>query len=94
MRKIVLSAMAVSGLAMLGASPAHAVGTKYPFCLTGDAYPALSNCTFTTYEQCSATASGRRLYCIANPFFAGKSDDPYAYPNRNRPMQPGNSTRY
>jgi hypothetical protein len=59
--------LAASGLAALGAAPAEAVGTRYPFCLQGDEYPALSHCTFASYEQCQATASGRFLYCIANP---------------------------
>jgi hypothetical protein len=38
------------------AAPAEAVGTRYPFCIQGDEYPGLSNCTFTSYEQCQATA--------------------------------------
>ncbi len=59
MRKAILAALAASGLAALGAAPAEAVGTRYPFCLQGDEYPGLSYCTFTSYEQCQATASGR-----------------------------------
>jgi hypothetical protein len=35
-----------------------------------------------------ASASGRSLTCIANPYFAGQSDDPYAYQNRSRPFPP------
>ena len=62
MRKAILAVLAASGLAALGAAPAEAVGTRYPFCLQGDEYPGLSNCTFTSYEQCQATASGRFLY--------------------------------
>jgi hypothetical protein len=34
-----------------------------------------------------ATASGRFLTCIANPYYLGPSDDPYAYRNRNRPFR-------
>jgi Protein of unknown function (DUF3551) len=29
----------------------------------------LSNCTFNSYQQCQATASGRFLQCIENPYF-------------------------
>ena len=54
----------------------------------GDEYPGLSACTFDTYEQCQATASGRKVYCIANPYFLGGSDDPYAYRNRYKPFPP------
>ena len=77
--------MAAAALTALGAAPAKAVGTEYPFCLQGDDSPGLSNCTFTSYEQCQATASGRYLSCIANPYYGGQSDDPYAYQNRNSP---------
>jgi uncharacterized protein DUF3551 len=86
MRHFVLGMLAACSLACLGAGPAQAVGSRHPFCLQGDEYPGLSACTFDTYEQCVATASGRKVYCIANPYFTGASDDPYAYQNRNRPF--------
>ena len=69
MRRAILAALTASGLAALFAAPAEAVGTRYPFCIQGNEYPGLSNCTFTSYEQCQATASGRFLTCIANPYF-------------------------
>ena len=101
MRNIVLIALAASGLALFGPQSAHAVGTRYPFCLQGDESPGLSNCSFTSYGQCMATASGRFLTCIANPYFAGGTDDPYAYRNRHRrlpsnyyPAPPGYYPRY
>jgi len=59
MRNVVLALLAAGGLAMVGSAPAEAVGTRYPFCLQGDEHPGLSNCTFTSYEQCQASASGR-----------------------------------
>jgi hypothetical protein len=80
MRKVVLALLAAGGLAMVGGAPARAVGTQYPFCIQGDEYPGLSNCTFTSYEQCQATASGRNLQCIENPFYnPGGDPDPRAY---------------
>lgn len=46
---------------MSGASePARDFGTHHAFCLTGDEWPGLSNCTFDTYPQCQASSSGRR----------------------------------
>jgi hypothetical protein len=69
-------------------APARAFGTSHPFCLTGDEWPGLSNCRFDSYAQCQASASGRALTCIANPYFAGQSDDPYAYQNRPRSFAP------
>ena len=69
MRNAIMALLTAAGLAAIGIAPAEAVGTRYPFCIQGDDQPGLSNCTFTSYEQCQATASGRRLSCIANPYF-------------------------
>jgi hypothetical protein len=69
MRNMVLASLAACGVAMVGAAPAEAVGTRYPFCLQGNDSPGLSNCTFTSYQQCQASASGRFLYCVQNPYY-------------------------
>jgi hypothetical protein len=69
MRNVALALLAAGGLAMAGSAPAEAVGTRYPYCLQGNDSPGLSNCSFTSYEQCQATASGRMLYCVENPYF-------------------------
>jgi hypothetical protein len=76
MRSAILALLAAGGLAAVGGTPAGAVGTSYPFCIQGDEYPGLSNCTFSGYEQCQATASGRNLQCIENPYYNG-GGDPY-----------------
>ena len=87
MRRIALAALAVGGLWMLHTSPAQAVGFSHPFCIQGNEYPGLSGCTFDSYGQCMATASGRFLTCISNPYYLGQTDDPYAFRNRNRPFR-------
>jgi hypothetical protein len=74
MRNVALALLAAGGLTTVGSAPAEAVGTRYPFCIQGDEFPGLSNCTFTSYEQCQATASGRILYCIENPFYNAGGD--------------------
>ena len=79
MRKVVLALLAASDLAMAGSAPAEAVGTRYPFCIQGNDFPGLTNCTFTSYEQCQATASGRFLYCVANPYYNPGGLDPRGY---------------
>ena len=76
MRSVVLALLAATGSALVGSAPAHAVGTRYPFCIQGDRYPGLSICSFETYEQCRATASGRDLNCIANPYYGGDRQHP------------------
>ena len=78
MRRAILAVLTATGLAAIGAAPAEAVGARYPFCIQGEDYPGLSYCTFTSYEQCQATASGRFLQCIANPYYAG-DNDPRSY---------------
>ena len=88
MHRIMLAGFAAVALAFIGARPALAFGDRHAFCLQGDEYPGLSNCTFDTYAQCMATASGRPLTCMANPYFIGEPDDPYAYQNRGRPLRP------
>jgi hypothetical protein len=85
MRNVVLALLAAGGLAAIGAAPAEAVGVRHPFCLQGNEYPGLSNCIWDSYEQCQATASGRFLYCIENPYYKASDDyDPRAYRGRNR----------
>jgi hypothetical protein len=69
MRNFALIFLAASGLAIIAGAPAGAVGIRYPFCIQGEEQPGLSNCTFTSYEQCQATASGRRLWCVENPYY-------------------------
>ena len=89
MKRAILILLAASGLAVLGSAPAAAVGTRYPFCIQGEQEPALSNCTFTSYAQCQATASGRYLSCIANPFYIGGGNDaPRGYRTPGRPLPP------
>ncbi len=84
MRRVFLALAAAAGLAMAGLAPAHAAGTRYPVCIQGDEYPGLSGCYFTSFQQCQATASGRLLTCIANPYYAGGAE-PGVYRERRPP---------
>jgi hypothetical protein len=83
MRNLVLALLTASGLAIVSAAPAEAVGSRHSFCLQGDESPGLSNCSFDSYQQCAATASGRFLYCIANPYYVA-SGSPRAYHGHDR----------
>jgi hypothetical protein len=84
MRSVFLALLAAAGLATAGIAPAGAVGTRYPVCIQGNDYPGLSGCYFTSFPQCQATASGRFLTCIANPYYAG-GGDPRGYGGRRPP---------
>jgi hypothetical protein len=88
MRNIFFALLAAGGLALTGIAPAEAVGSRYPFCLQGNDSPGLSNCTFTSYGQCQASASGRFLYCVANPFYAGGGEPGFTRERRPPPGYP------
>ena len=40
--------------------------SDYPYCLQGEEYGGAGDCSFTSYQQCQASASGRAAYCGAN----------------------------
>jgi Protein of unknown function (DUF3551) len=63
MRRILAAAafLAIAGAAV----PASA--QDYPYCLQGRSYGYPGNCSFMTYAQCAATASGTDSYCGINP---------------------------
>jgi hypothetical protein len=87
MRNLILAVLAATGLATAATAPAAAVGTKYPFCMHGRDYPSLSDCSYTSFEQCQATASGRFLECIANPYYIPPGE-PRAPRRRVQPGDP------
>jgi hypothetical protein len=63
--------IAVLGMVTVSA-PAAAGG--YPFCIKGcDFGGAGGDCSFSTYQQCLATASGRDAWCAENPDFNAKA---------------------
>ena len=71
MRNALLAVLAVAaaGAATLaGSGPAAA--RDYPYCVRGAGYGYPGDCTYTSYAQCQASASGRRAYCDVNPRFA------------------------
>jgi hypothetical protein len=71
MRNVFLAAVAIGAVASIGMTPTSAQARDYPFCIKGDLYDsAVGDCSFDTYQQCLASASGRRAYCDANPFYA------------------------
>jgi hypothetical protein len=61
-----------------------ALARDYPFCIKGDGYESsVGDCSFDTYQQCAAAASGRGDSCDANPYFAVP-----AKPSAVRPRRP------
>jgi hypothetical protein len=71
MPRFVLSAFAIGAAVAIGMVPDAAQASDYPFCIKGGAYEGgLGDCSFNTYAQCQAAASGRDSYCDANPFYS------------------------
>lgn len=61
------------------ATPASAGGA--PYCIKGCDYGnGLGDCSFATYQQCQATASGQAATCAANPYYSERAD---LQPNRS-----------
>jgi hypothetical protein len=68
-----LALTATAIIALSGAVPAAAA--EFPFCIKGcDFGGARGECSFVSYQQCQATASGRDAYCAANPYFNAKAE--------------------
>jgi hypothetical protein len=60
-------------VATVGALDSVAIATtQYPFCIRGCDFGAgRGDCSFVSYQQCQATASGRDAWCDANPYYHG-----------------------
>jgi hypothetical protein len=65
---LIVSALLVTGAATIaGSAPAAAV--EYPYCIQGGGFGVPGECSYRSYAECQASASGRRVYCGINPRF-------------------------
>jgi hypothetical protein len=79
MRKAFWAMMVCCAASASSAMPAAA--QNLPYCIKGcDFGGGLGDCSFASYQQCLATASGRDAFCAANPYFNAKAELP---PRRN-----------
>jgi len=73
MRIAALAILAIGVVSAAAPARAQTYDPAYPVCmhvigsLGGDYF----DCSYTTLEQCRATASGRPAQCDINPYFAG-----------------------
>ena len=52
-----------------------AIARDYPYCIKGcDFGGARGDCSFSSYQQCKATAAGRDAWCAENPDFNAKAE--------------------
>jgi hypothetical protein len=68
MRKAMLALLAVTAAsaATLGGS-APAAARDFPYCITFGGYGYPGDCSYRSYAECLASASGRRVDCNINP---------------------------
>ena len=72
MRFILLTLLTILGFEM---SPASAqLTTQFPFCIQGVDNPGWSGCSFSTFQECQATASGTESECLSNPWYKSGSN--------------------
>jgi hypothetical protein len=74
-----LALVAAAAVTVVGTGPAAAI--DYPYCIQGGGWGVPGDCSYRSYAECQASASGRRVYCNVNPRFA------YAKQRRVRPYR-------
>jgi hypothetical protein len=76
----ILAVLAAGAATMAGATPAAAY--DYPWCIQGGGWGVPGDCSYRSYAECMATASGRRVYCNINPrvaFGGDRRDRPHRH---------------
>ena len=83
MRSAFFAALVLGAAAALSSVPAQA--GERAVCIKGDNIAdAHGDCSFDTYEQCLASASGLRRFCDTNPFYMGYAPAPEPRRHRHR----------
>jgi hypothetical protein len=67
------SLVALSAIAMACVFVTVPAAAQSAYCLRGCDY-GYSDCSFTTLQQCQASASGLTAWCEVNPYFRQASD--------------------
>ena len=62
---VISAALAVAATMTAGAGPAAAF--DYPYCIQGRGWGVPGDCSYSSYAQCMASASGRAVSCNINP---------------------------
>jgi len=63
--KLLAAALTIAAICVLDTMTATA--QDYPFCLEGGDFGA-GDCSYSTLQQCQASASGPDAWCQANPY--------------------------
>lgn|SRR6185437_8619598 len=90
MRRIILAVMAVAAAGVTSvATSAPAAAQADSWCVQGRDEGIPGDCSYSSYAQCMASASGRNAYCNVNPRVAfGRPLPPGPRARRGRPFDP------
>ena len=67
--RLIVTALALGGAALLVDSSASQAEITYPWCAQYGEQSGARNCGFSTYEQCRAAISGNGGYCEQNSMY-------------------------
>ncbi len=79
MRRYLSILVTIGSMAAINTVPASASPAgNAPFCLKGCEVggEGIGDCSFTSYAQCQATASGRTASCAINPYYNSAEAQP------------------
>jgi Protein of unknown function (DUF3551) len=80
MPRIFQALMLSCAVSAIGTLPAAA--RDYPYCIKGcDFGSGRGDCSFSSYQQCQASAAGRDAWCAENPYFNARAE---LLPDRSR----------
>ncbi len=78
MRVPILAILAAGAIFAATPSKAQTYDPHFPFCV--QVYQSFVDyyfdCTYYTWAQCQASASGRAASCVANPYYSGRAGKP------------------
>jgi uncharacterized protein DUF3551 len=70
MKAMSIGLVALTGAIVSIASSGPAAAVEYPYCIQGGGWGVPGDCSYRSYAECMASASGRLVYCGINPRFA------------------------
>ena len=73
MRNILLTLLTLCGSGMLAPASGQ-IATQYPVCIQGIDNPGWSGCSFDSFQECQAAASGTEAECLSNPWYKSGSN--------------------
>jgi len=62
---VILALLSAGAATIAGPTPAAAI--DYPWCIQGRGWGTPGDCSYRSYAECMASASGRAAYCNVNP---------------------------